>query len=329
LRLQENAARETGDPLLIASALRDFAENQVLQFAGDFREAIERLENALALVANEPDTSVLRLRILKGLAIAHIRQGNYGEGFSISRQGLALGQKIQARIHEEDTLLDCGLAACLAGMYPQALEFSHAALAIAGEIEDRFGEGLLKSNLCMIYRNAGDLPRSLDMGTEAVERLGELGTRRLEGQARNRLGHTLLALERWQAADEMYAAALGVWALLDNPNIFEAKAGRAVSALRLGRAAEALDLVFDVMAFARGDALRQVVEPVLMLLNCETVLKETAHAARAAEVLAQAKDWMDTIASRNDDESFRRAYLDNVPANQRLRERLAGDPVIP
>jgi hypothetical protein len=77
-----------------------------------------------------------------------------------------------------------------------------------------------------------------------------------------------------------------------------------------------------------GDALRQVVEPVLMLLNCETVLTEAGHAARAVEVLTQAKNWMDTIASRNDDEAFRHAYLHNVPAHRRLRERLQEFPLI-
>ena len=123
----------------------------------------------------------------------------------------------------------------------------------------------------------------------------------------------------------MYAAALEVWAPLNNPNHYEAKAGRAVTALRLGRAAEALKLVDDVLAFAIDDALIQVVEPVLMLLNCETVLTEAGHAARAVEVLTQAKNWMDTIASRNDDEAFRHAYLHNVPAHRRLRERLVRD----
>jgi hypothetical protein len=122
----------------------------------------------------------------------------------------------------------------------------------------------------------------------------------------------------------MYADALEVWATLNNPNAYEAKAGRAVAALRVGREAEALGLVEDVLAFATGDALRQVVEPILMLLNCETVLAETGRAAQAVEILNQAGDWMDTIAARNEDEAFRRAYLQNVPENRKLRERLAG-----
>ena len=122
----------------------------------------------------------------------------------------------------------------------------------------------------------------------------------------------------------MYAAALEVWAPLNNPNIYEAKAGRSVTALRPGRQAEALQLVDDVLAFAVDDALRQDVEPVLMLLNCETVLSEAGHAAGGVEVLTLVKNWMDTIASRDDDEAFRYADLHNVPAHRRLRERLDG-----
>jgi tetratricopeptide (TPR) repeat protein len=193
-----------------------------------------RWEAALELIANEPNTNVLRLHILKGLGLAHIRYGNYGKAFSYSQEGLPLVQKTQARIYEDDLLLDCGLAAWFAGIYPEALKFNHAALALAEETGDREAVGLLKANLGMTYRNAGDLLLSLKIGTEAVDLLNELGVKRMEGQARNREGNTLLALERWQEADDMYAAALEVWAPLNNPNIYEAKAGRAVTALGLG-----------------------------------------------------------------------------------------------
>ena len=224
--LQEAAARETGDPFLIASTLKDHAEDQVLQFVGNFREAIGRLETALELIANEPTADGLRTRIFKALATANIRYGNYGRALFYGQQCLALCREQHQRIDEVDALLGCGLAAWFAGMYPEALEYNHKALALAEEIGDREGIGLLKANLSMSYRNAGDLEKSLAFGIEAVPLLDELAVRRIEGQARNRVGHTLLALERWQEADEMYASALEVWHPLNNPNLYEAKAGR-------------------------------------------------------------------------------------------------------
>jgi hypothetical protein len=66
-----------------------------------------------------------------------------------------------------------------------------------------------------------------------------------------------------------------------------------------------------------------VVEPILMLLNCETVLTATRQLERAKDTLEKAQNWIETIARRNDDAAVRHSYRHNIPAHIELRQQLS------
>lgn len=197
------------------------------------------------------------------------------------------------------------------------------ALAITEEIGDTDQMALLKANLCLTLRQQGELEAALAYGQAAIESLRTLGNRRIEGQARNRVGHTLLALERWAEADRAYAEALAVWAPLQHPNRYEAVAGCAVAALQLGRQDQASMFVNEVLDFVAANDLVGIVEPVLLLLNCATVLISLDRSAAARQSLTWANTWVQTIADRISDERVRSAFLYNRPDNQALKRRLA------
>jgi len=171
----------------------------------------------------------------------------------------------------------------------------------------------------LTLRQMGEFKAALAYGTAAIESLRTLGNRRIEGQARNRVGHTLLALERWAEAEAAYAAALVVWEPTQHPNRYEAVAGRAVALLYLGRPAEALPLVQAVLTFVAAHDLTGIVEPVLLLLNCATVLTASVAQAQVDAVLQQADCWVQTVAGRISDEAVRGAFLAR-PDVQRLRQ---------
>ena len=141
--------------------------------------------------------------------------------------------------------------------------------------------------------------------------------------ARNRLSHTFSAQRKWVAAYKSYQSALPIWESLANPNLYETKAGQAVAALNLDQVDDAQQWVAEVLAFAQqDDAFIRVVEPILMLLNCETVLSATGQTERAQTTLQQAQNWLETIAERNPDTAVRHSYRHNVPAHKELRRRL-------
>jgi tetratricopeptide (TPR) repeat protein len=165
------------------------------------------------------------------------------------------------------------------------------------------------------------LTAALDDGLAAVASLHTLGNRRIEGQARNRVGHTLLALERWADAESAYREALVVWELMQHPNRYEAVAGRAVALYHLGRHGEALALTQEVLTFVATADLVGIVEPALLLLNCETVLTGCGECAAARQTLQHAADWVQMVAGRISDEAVRTAFLAR-PDVEELQHRL-------
>ena len=144
---------------------------------------------------------------------------------------------------------------------------------------------------------------------------------RLEGQARNRVGHTLLALERWADAEVAYRAALTVWEPMQHPNRYEAVAGQAVALFRLGHTHAALAMAQEVLMFVASQDLVGIVEPVLLLLNCATVLTGCGNATQAAAALQRAACWVAMVAGRIHDEAVRGAFLAR-PDVQQLQGRL-------
>jgi tetratricopeptide (TPR) repeat protein len=210
------------------------------------------------------------------------------------------------------------LAEQFAGMYAQAIAHNREALAIAEEIGDTDEAALLDANLCLTLRQAGELEAA-----KAIKFQQILGNKRIEGQARNRAGHTLSALGRWADAYHAYGEALVVWESLQHPNRNEALAGRAAAGFHLGKQEEALALVEEVLDFVARKGLPGIVEPVRLLLNCETVLGGVEQVERARQVLLQAEQWIEMIAGRISDETMRAAFLHNRPDNQLLKTRIA------
>ena len=302
-----------------------------LQFRGDYAAGIARLQELLLLLeqATQDDGSALRdvekirFRLNQSLVLVATRYGDYALAIRCCEQNLAWNSAVAHQQQRGWILLDLALAEQFAGLYPAAIAHNLEALAISRESGAFEDVGLLQANLCLTMRQSGDWEQGLRYGLTAVEVLEEVKWARGLGQARNRVGHTLLALERWADAYAAYAAALDVWAPLQHPNRYEALAGRAVTAARLGKQAEALALVAEVLDYTAAAGLARVVEPVLLLLNCATVLRDAGQPAPAREVLLQADAWVQTIAGRISDDAIRAVFLHQRPDNRALRERLA------
>jgi tetratricopeptide (TPR) repeat protein len=225
----EAAARRTGDNLLLAGTIYEHAHTQVIHFVGDFQQAIQRLELTLSLIQAEPAADTLQIKILRGLAMAHMRYGNYGQARGYAQQCLSLAEQQAVRLEQIDALNQLSLAAWFAGLYDDALHYLQAALSLAEEVGDREAVGIIRRNRCLVQRNIGNLEVALVQGQAALVPLQESGMHRFEGLCRNRIGHTLLVLDRSGDATIMYTAALALWQRLNNPNRFEALAGLAAA----------------------------------------------------------------------------------------------------
>lgn len=309
----EALAQASADLGLYIGMVEERIHINAIHFRGDFAQGIARLEELLPLLDQAAiaidDAQNLRFRILQSLPILAIRQRAYGTAIHYAQEALALARQLAHRHRQCSILLDLALAEQFAGLYEQAVAHNLASLAIAEEIGDADEVALLKANLCLTLRQQGALTEALAYGEAAIASLRTLGNRRIEGQARNRVGHTLLALERWLAAEQAYTEALLVWAPTQHPNRYEALAGRAVALVHLGRQTEALALAQDVLVFVAAHDLVGIVEPVLLLLNCATVLTGGGSATQAAAALQRAACWVEMVAGRIQEERVRTAFL--------------------
>ena len=323
-------AEEFAKTLTDLSAYIDVTEGRIfinaLHFRGDYAYAIQRLEEMLTLLDSEDtlisDRDKLRQRVVQSIGVIAVRYGDYALAIRNATQVLAWANATTHRQLILDLLLDLALAEQFAGYYDEAVTHNLESLALAEETHDIDEMGLLNANLCLTLRQAGDYEAALTHGLRAVELLVVLGNKRIEGQARNRVGHSLLGLARWEDAYVAYGEALRVWASFEHPNHYEAVAGRALAAFHLGKIDEALTLVDEVLAFVDQAGLGGIVEPAFLLLNCEAVLSGVGKESEARAVLLQAEAWMQMIAERITDDAVRETFLKR-PDNERVRSRLA------
>ncbi len=316
---QTALAEQLEDESMIVVALGAYAQNQVLHFAGDYKSAIARLEQALSIVEqNAPRLDNRQGWLYHCLNLAYMRFGDYAMADVYAAKLLQLSQTHGNRFQEVDANLGIGLTATFAGQHRRSIAANHAALTLAREIEDKEGIALLTMNLGLAYRRAGELQKAREYGESAECQLSAMGIPRMLGQAQNRLAHTLAELTLYEDAYTTYQAAHATWLPQKHPNIYEAKAGLGAMAAQLGRLDEARELAIAVFEFANANNLYKVVEPILLLGNCVTALRLIDEAEKATAMRALGQQWIDTVASRISQENFRTSYLTNIRAHQQL-----------
>jgi predicted ATPase/DNA-binding SARP family transcriptional activator/tetratricopeptide (TPR) repeat protein len=327
----EALLQQSSDLLTYIRTVETRTHINALHFRGDFAHGITRLQEMLTLLdtVEHPgaEEEEMRFRLLLSLSLLAVRHGDYALAIRCGLENLNRVASLSHRQKRVWVLLDLALAEQFAGLFDTAASHDLEALALAAEISAMDDVGLLSANLCLTLRQTDRVAEGLAYGRTGVEILNSHKILRQEGQARNRVGHTLLALQCWDDAHRAYGEALGVWETLEHPNRYEALAGQAVAAFHLNRRDEATRLVEEALSFVKTAGLQGIVEPVLLLLNGETVLSGLGQKERALAVLQQAQAWIEQIAARISDEAIQRAFLkrpDNNRLSDRLRTAMAG-----
>lgn len=309
----EALAKQSPDLHAYITVVDGHVHINAIAFRGDFAEGMGRLQEMLLLLDTiNPQTAKtenLRCALHKSLSITAIRYGDYALAINVAKQNALWARRLPTLRNKVDAVLDLALAEQFAGMYAEAIAHNKEALAWAKTAGAADDVGLLQANLCLSMRQSGDLEEGLVYGKTAVNLLQTLGLQRMEGQARNRVGHTLAAMERWDEAYAAYGDALRVWGPLQHPNRAEAVAGRAAAAFALAKPDEATALVNEALSFAAAEGMKGVVEPVLFYLHLEHALSGLGRKDEAAQVLQQAQAWVDMIASRISEDEVRNIFL--------------------
>ena len=342
--------------LPLAEAMARLAWGRALIRQSHYRQAQDQLDRALTL-ARQVDDKALSATIerFRGV-LAYDRaqmapaQTAYQRALTLykevgDRQGQlhihsnlgqilqARGRLAQARAHWEEslklfrelgdaegslrTLINLAAASCDVGLYAAARNYAQQALHEARQSSMIIGECFAHLNLGLAAHYQGENEISAAENISALALAQQLGSQRLQAHAQAVLGHALVELEQFSAAEEAYWEAVAIWEQLEIPNmVAEAKAGLARLALRQQKMDLAGQLVATIWEQAQLDPDFEGAElPVRIYLTCRHVWSET-NDVRADEAYRRGLRLLEQQTAGLNDESDRHSLRQNIPAHR-------------
>jgi len=210
-------AREAGDPLLEAEALRLRAA--IARLVGNAEESLRLVEQALELCnkagvytttesgSSRPATPVLMTRatILNQQGTTLWNIGRLEEAIEAYAEALVIYRAIGMARHEARALNNMGIVFAALGEYEEALAHYKSALKIDQVLGDRSGIALKLGNIGQCYSDLGDTERAesyLSKALKVAEQTGDLSAAADAavswGQTKMQRGETRSALELFE-----------------------------------------------------------------------------------------------------------------------------------
>lgn len=349
-------AQLTDHPL--AEAMARLAWGRALIRQSHYRQAQDQLDRALTLARQVGDkalsATIERFRGVLAYDRAQMAtaQAAYQHALTLykevgDRQGQlhihsnlgqilqARGRLAQARAHWQEsltlfrelgdaegslrTLINLAAASNDVGLYDEARNYAQQALHEARQSKMVIGECFAHLNLGLAAHYQGQHDLSATENRAALELAQQLGSQRLQAHAQSVLGHALVELKQFSAAEEAYWEAVAIWQQLEIPNmVAEAKAGLARLAMRQQNMSLATAMVNAIWAQAQLDADFEGAElPVRIYLTCQRVWSQ-ANDPRADEALRQGLRLLEQQAIGLNDEADRQSLRQNIPAHREI-----------
>ena len=195
--LARAALEEIGDSDAMRAATLNESIGVYLFMNGEFGDALEAFEKALALSSEHEDT-VERARILATAGRLHMQRGHHARAMEVSKQALELARRLGARREEAVVLNSLGVMQATEGELESGADNLRDALTIAAEIGDIEEEIRAYVNLGFVLEISGRLIESRDISMRGAALARDRG-----------FDHAGGVLLRANAAEAMFE--LGEW----------------------------------------------------------------------------------------------------------------------
>jgi CHAT domain-containing protein/tetratricopeptide (TPR) repeat protein len=192
-----------------AESIRLNNEGEQLRQRGQFRAALEKYQQALAIVKAISEREVEGV-ILNNIGLVYDSLGQNSKALKLYQQALAIRKEVGDRSGEGITLNSIGVVYNALGQYPKALKLYQQALAIRKEVSDRSGEGITLNNIGLVYNNLGQYPKALEFYQQALAIRKEVSDRSGEGTTLNNVGAVYNNLGQYPKALEFFQQALTI-----------------------------------------------------------------------------------------------------------------------
>ena len=260
------------------------------------------------------------------LGLAAANQHKYSQAKQYQAHALAIFERIGYTQGKGMALAATGSIYTHLGRYDLAKENLKASLSIYRELQVQRGLGQSLVAISLVAHLTGDQQQAEAYGDEALAIAQEIGERQIEAYALTNLGHVYEATDRLEKAAVSYQQAYQLRRDIDAEHLsFDSLAGMARVALTQGDLTAAQQHIASILDYYAANPLHGPDEPERILLTCVQVLEKAGEGGELP-VIAQATQYINTVAENIEDASDKQAYLENVSATRQLLE-MSGETV--
>ena len=307
-----NNRRRIGSALSIMGLISLEAENPTT--------AMKYQEEALG-IAREENNKYLEAMALNNLAnTVGLSQGDFYTALQYFDQAWSISHELGNINGEAITLLNLGWLGGILGDYPAAVQYCERALSILRDLGLRSHEANAYINLSAVMGAQGLADDAFKWAKAAFEISTETGEQTGIGWAWFYLGYAYLLKGEYSNAESAFMNSIQIRAAANAAVLVaEARAGLVNVHLETGDQAAAQREAEHILQYLQDNpSLEGAEEPLRIFLAVYHVLNKTKD-PRAAVVLRDAIQLLDTQVSKLRSQDARRMYVENVPWRREVK----------
>ena len=290
----------------------------------DFAAAIIAHQQALSLALTYQD-ALLALRILNHMAMAYRDSGDLEQALSYFQQNLQVAQQLEQANEMAYATANFGLVNLQLGNFSQAERYLEAARQVFSDQGERRLVAELDCVLGLLFQQTRSDDRAIACCQQTLALAIPYQYYHAQRTAYEILGKVYLCRGEITQAETVYHQLMDLLQRMDNTaDLVYVQIGLAsVHSARQDDAA-ALTVIEPALAHLT-QKLRPTVDHPDLLLSCYHVLA-AAYDVRAASVLQQAWQIVQSQATKISEPALRASFLTNVPVNRELGRLVAQMP---
>jgi predicted ATPase len=254
--------------------------------------------------------------------VAHY-EGQYEQALDYLNRRRQLAEESGRQWELGSTLSNQGDLWLRLGQWQEAAERYQIALGIFRQVGSQQGQSNVLAHMGLLAAMKGDFVNGRSRCEDALQLADAENARREVAFAHTFMGHNLLGLQEWSAAQEAYALAADIWEKLgDATRHLEALAGQVQALLALGKMAEAETAAAPIRTHPATNDLNGANDSVRVFLACHDLFAALGS-PEAVAWLHKGQAWLNQRADAITDPDLHHSFLNQTPSHQTLRTHLA------
>jgi predicted ATPase len=311
-----NASERSGDSLKMADTLGLLSI--ALIRLGERSGAIARVEEALEIIQGREE-EITTGRILTNISVTLNAAGDKMRSLLLQKQAVAICQRFQNQYGEAVGLSNIGYDYTMLGQPDQARSFLESSDKISETIGSDYQKAFNSLNLALAYWRNGEASQARTLLEKAIEQLGEMEEEFGRAAGHSYLGLVLESEEKYAQAEEQFGTGKEKFQTIQIQGcVYDAIAGQARCAWKLGKTIEALTLASELWNHLDRNGSKGMEFPILAYLTCAQIFAATGDNSRSGVAVQAGYEVLQKQAEDIGDPEWQGPFLNNIPEHQEL-----------